>query len=689
MPAPARRPTRWLAWLPLKWRVALGSLAIVMLGIAGTSVLELHLAERGVLTAAQQRETAEARRTAEIIDRRVSEMLRALQLVGDRLDPAMLTDPPALALFLQSKPVAQSMFANIYVAAPSGQLLLFSDASGIRHPAQSIGDRPYFQQVLRERQPVVSQPVLGRMSSEPVLIFSHPVMRGDQVIAVIGGALRLASRDLLADLAQAAHAGEALMMVTDRQGTVLAHPQRAALMKPLMSLEPFAGGAAPKDLAAAGAVPWAEAARGEMLIASAPVPGTGWQVWRVHAHDDLLAPLHQARRETLVLALLCALVLGGLLVGFLHSQFAPLRRLASQLQARARGAGPLELSLHEERGEIGRLVRALEAAMRDQASAEQARLAAQRRLEQVMAASPVGLLFTRAQHLELVNEEAAHLLGHDAQNLLGQPLQTIHASGEAHRDIARRCAAILADGAAFVEDVQLRHASGTLFWARLHARRLDRGDAEAGIIWSFHDIHGDVMQRRKLEFAANHDPLTGLANRERFLRHLESAFESARAGQKAAVLMLDLDHFKPLNDTHGHAAGDAMLKAVAQEFLKVVRGSDTVARLGGDEFAVVLMDCDSDNAQAIAEKLRQCLHHPLLAWQGQRLQVGVSVGVAPCSARHSDPAAWLAEADAALYESKRLGREPLRAMPTAAPAERPNLTLVGRGEGGSPRAQES
>lgn len=155
------------------------------------------------------------------------------------------------------------------------------------------------------------------------------------------------------------------------------------------------------------------------------------------------------------------------------------------------------------------------------------------------------------------------------------------------------------------------------------------------------------------------DPLTGLANRRHFHSVLAREIEIvARSGNSALLLMLDIDHFKQVNDTHGHLAGDKVLQAVARCIAACVRPQDTVARYGGEEFAVVLPDCQVSFGEAVAERIRQSLAalqiviSPLLT-----LQITMSIGgaFAPVWVR-STADLWTERADTQLYRAKAEGR---------------------------------
>ena len=161
---------------------------------------------------------------------------------------------------------------------------------------------------------------------------------------------------------------------------------------------------------------------------------------------------------------------------------------------------------------------------------------------------------------------------------------------------------------------------------------------------------------RELEARADIDPLTDVFNRRGFDRELTRAVSYvARYGGSAALVYLDLDGFKQVNDRHGHAAGDAMLKAVAAVLTNRVRASDTVARLGGDEFALLLWNLDERNAVAKASGLEAAIDAVIVPFAAARLSVGASAGVAMLTAGQ-EPAEVTSRADAAMYARKAARR---------------------------------
>ena len=177
---------------------------------------------------------------------------------------------------------------------------------------------------------------------------------------------------------------------------------------------------------------------------------------------------------------------------------------------------------------------------------------------------------------------------------------------------------------------------------------------------------------------SSRDPLTGLANRRHFELMLAGEVDRvARAGEPALVLMIDIDHFKKVNDAHGHPAGDEVLKHVARSLQECIRPMDTVARFGGEEFAMILPNCPPSFAQAVAERIRmriEVMTIPIGPGESVRVTVSLGGAFAPQWVR-SSPLLWVERADQQLYRAKSEGRN-------RACLEQPAVSLVSPEEKG-------
>jgi len=179
-----------------------------------------------------------------------------------------------------------------------------------------------------------------------------------------------------------------------------------------------------------------------------------------------------------------------------------------------------------------------------------------------------------------------------------------------------------------------------------------------GTIVVFHDISHIRAMAQQLMWQASHDALTGLVNRREFERRLAGLLETAQAGTREHALMfLDLDNFKAVNDTCGHSAGDELLRQLTSVMASRMRGSDTLARLGGDEFGALLESCPLDQALRIANAMRETIREFRFVWQDKTFGVGVSIGLVPISEASGNINQVLSHADASCYEAKNRGRD--------------------------------
>ncbi len=180
--------------------------------------------------------------------------------------------------------------------------------------------------------------------------------------------------------------------------------------------------------------------------------------------------------------------------------------------------------------------------------------------------------------------------------------------------------------------------------------------AGCGVVLVLRDVSQTRRLAIQLSHQAAHDPLTGLVNRREFDRRLADVCESAGGRDSThALLFIDLDRFKVVNDTCGHGAGDELLKQLASLLQKRMRQSDTLARLGGDEFGVLLCGCALADAVNIAGDLQRAIDSYRFAWDGRQFAVGSSIGVVPFDARGGMPEELLSSADRACYAAKERG----------------------------------
>lgn len=273
----------------------------------------------------------------------------------------------------------------------------------------------------------------------------------------------------------------------------------------------------------------------------------------------------------------------------------------------------------------------------------------------------IGIVHTSMDRRYLqINQKYCDMLGYTRDELLGKSADSI--THPEDRESSSHHRQQLVSGIEDSVSAEKRYVrkDGSLIWVN---RTVSLVRDHAGQPLYFLHLVEDIMERKRLESElrelAATDMLTGLPNRRAFIARLEE--EHARLkrfdAQQAAVLMLDLDYFKRINDTHGHPAGDAVLRRVAEVINKQIRQVDFCSRLGGEEFAMLLAGAAPVAALEFAERLRRKIAEASVAYEGKVITVTASIGVAALQASDDSADAALLRADRALYKAKEVGRD--------------------------------
>jgi diguanylate cyclase (GGDEF)-like protein/PAS domain S-box-containing protein len=254
------------------------------------------------------------------------------------------------------------------------------------------------------------------------------------------------------------------------------------------------------------------------------------------------------------------------------------------------------------------------------------------------------------------NPACRDVLGYAPEEMVGQPIARF-VSGDDGTGIASACDDLLSTARESVTiEQRLEHKDGTIVWGQLTIARVLAGSVSRLMV-----MLQDVTERKRMEEELTHrafkDDLTGLANRALFHDRLRHALQRRRrAKTDVAVLLLDLDGFKRVNDSLGHAAGDQLLRAIATRITATVRGGETVARLGGDEFAIVVESVQSENElNGLAERLLRTISRPVMI-ADREVVVNVSIGIALADPTDEGDAV-LRNADVAMYAAKNAGKQ--------------------------------
>jgi diguanylate cyclase (GGDEF)-like protein/PAS domain S-box-containing protein len=312
----------------------------------------------------------------------------------------------------------------------------------------------------------------------------------------------------------------------------------------------------------------------------------------------------------------------------------------------------------------------------------------------------VGIMFVRDRIIQRCNQRCADIVGYAVDELVNHTTEHLFPDARSYRQFSEDMVTTIKLGGTYSGEFQLFRKDGSDFWIQATGRRIDEDEGTTSVIWIVEDaderhraqlalerygqtlesrvaertaelasanlrLQAEIAERQRAEsriwHVANHDALTGLPNRALFQDRLGHALAQAqRRGTKVALVFVDIDRFKSINDTLGHALGDRLLKEVAARLQAVLRAEDTVARLGGDEFVVLLGDIESTgNLVDFTERMRCCLLPPIVL-EGHALHVSASFGVSRFPDDAGDGAVLMRHADTAMYHAKAAGRNAVR-----------------------------
>ena len=399
---------------------------------------------------------------------------------------------------------------------------------------------------------------------------------------------------------------------------------------------------------------------------TAPVQHRGRTIGRIYTGMSLAAAKAEAEqgRATITLVTLIAFLVGTIAVIALSTVITtPLQKIAEVSEEIAAGdfSKRAEVTSDDEVGQMARSFnrmverveewnRTLETRVAERTrelsvSEEQYRRLFERNLAGVYVAAEDGTVFD-------CNLACAQLFGYETrEDFLLRSIDYMHPH---QRDsIVRR---LREHGAVANEEVELRGKDGNAVWALENVRRIPPNSGAPAVLEGILlDIGDRKRAEQEIEFKAYHDPLTHLPNRALFLDRLEVAIAQARRNHTTlAVLFLDLDDMKSINDTFGHAMGDRVLQSVGERLVHSARGGDTIARVGGDEFLILLANNDEGEAEAVARKILERLSAPLQIDRDE-LYVTTSIGVALFPADGDDAETLIRHADGAMYRVKEAG----------------------------------
>ncbi|HTS22696.1 MAG TPA: diguanylate cyclase [Casimicrobiaceae bacterium] len=649
VPGFGRRLLRRAAGLGIRGRLALLALALGLpiLAYVAFSAREQMSQEREL---AKERNLAVARIVAARIDDYVGDVNQLLATLSHMVPAAAEATAQNDALLADLRPNLPSHVSNLAIWDAAGTNVGALDRA-LRSQPFSVADRYYFRTALASKALVVEAPLVSRSSGENMAIFARSVVQEGRIVGVVTASTELDQLGGLLKLEGTLPAGSAIAIL-DQRGVVLAR-----------SLDPehWIG----KSIAEQSGV-MADIARREGTAETHGVDGVGrlagfttahsvpWFVYVGVPTEAALAPLQRQLFENLLVGSI-AMLMGFVAAGLIGEWIArPLRQLASDAALLARG----ELghrSTVSAGGETGVLAEGLNsmAEALQQRALELSR--SEERLRLITDHVPAFISYVdRDRRYRFANALYDDFFGLEPRALIGRTVREVRGELAYQRIKPKLDEALSGLPVRFEHVYDGRNGKRTYNVTYLPDYTDDH--QVRGVYVMGQDVTEHKALEEKLGRMAQYDQLTGLPNR--YLLHdrlAQACARSKRDGIELAVFYLDLNDFKRINDTHGHAAGDAMLQEFARRVTATVRATDTVARLGGDEFVILMEGAfSSGQLEQLARKIVDVIEMPF-EFDGKSLRTSSSIGVATCPPWKP----WeelLHTADAAMYEAKASGR---------------------------------
>lgn len=655
----------------LKYRMAVATALVVTLVLVVRAGVSQYYAYDSLKALLEDQQDTLVKMVAEQLDEKLDSREIVLRRLAKQLAPALSRPPSELRRIAADAVDMPESFNAVLMAWPDGTLA-FSTAVPESYKV-NVSERDYFQAVVKGSPFFVSDLLQGRYSNSPGVILAVPLKGPNgELLAVVGGVLNLSGNNFLREVARSrvGVTGYYCLVSSTASPRYALHPVASNVLQPARAVGEACGAEQP---ASAWEWLWPK----QPIVARHLLEANGWQVVAVLPAREAFAPLVEIRQRAMAAAVISLLIAGVLMWLLIRQMLAPLERLHRTVrQVATRPTAVEELPLGRE-DEIGELATAFSEVMHQLSERERALGAAkdradasEKRMEAIANHVPDYVSFIDAsERFAYVNQAYANHFGLPPSQIVGLTLRELWGTTEYVANAPYLAQARAGEAVTVTREC----ADGEWVEVTYQPAWNEARDALTGLHMFARNVTDERARLRHLEAQTLSDHLTGLLNRKGFDRRLADVMARADAhGHRAALLLVDLDDFKAVNDTHGHAVGDRLLVAFAERLSHCVRKGDAVARIGGDEFAIILENVGNPaTVDRLARTVVQAAMRPLVIGE-QPFMATASVG----SALHQPHAGssiseWFMRADMALYEAKRHGKARHASPATLAPATLP------------------
>ncbi len=640
----------------LKLRMACVAAVLVFVATLLVTLSTLAVAERGMKSVIGDQQYSMLSNAASFMDDRIVTRIAQVESLASRMPPLTGADDRARLYLEAQAPVWEHEYLNLILLDAAGRQTVSMRPTGGATRLDAAG-RDYFERPMSTLRGYMSQPFFSHVSEREIIIVSAPVRnQAGKPGGVLTASMDLQAAGFLRQISALRPGGSGYLFLMTGDGTMIDHPDRRRLLQkaaqtPHVNVK--------TDPALNGFEGWLEGRDhdgGTYIYAYKRLRTTGWILGARYRTEEAFAPLAQMRRNAIVVASVLALASGVLAWALVFRLLAPLQRLRDRIRAIRHDGADIAVLHDTRRDEIGELGNAFYQLMAERENAEGLRAASEKRLRLIADNLPVLIAYLdRDRRFRYGNATFERWFGVTPERLVGMSIAQL--MGE---DAARQGTQGLDDafaGHATTCQMRLLIGGAPRVLEGVYIPDLQPDGSVAGVYALKHDMTRVKEVEEQLTRLARIDTLTGLANRRSFNETLQQALARAsRHGRALALAYLDVDHFKRINDSHGHGVGDEVLKEFGERLRACVRASDLPARLSGDEFVVILEEIGSvAEAERIAGKIVAAMRAPFATGAGM-LAVSASVGVALWRPGQGEDA-LLAAADGALYVAKANGRD--------------------------------
>jgi diguanylate cyclase (GGDEF)-like protein/PAS domain S-box-containing protein len=565
---------------------------------------------------------------------------------------------------LELMPEFQAMFnGGVFVTDIRGVAIASLPVSAQRIGV-SYAERDYFQKAMFDGRSIVGMPVIGKKLNVPVIGLATPLRDGrGVVVGVLVGIVNLEESSFLDKLVSNRYGETGGYLVVSRATRmVVTATDKTRVMTP--AAKPGLSPLVDQFMAGVDGSGLTVNSHGVEVLASAKsIPAADWFLAVSMPTREAFALLRVVQARMMIATILLSALASGLAWLILRHQLNPLMVAAQSLHQQSKSHTALQALPVDSDDEIGALIKGFNGLLVTLNARE-----TELRVAAAAFDSQESIFVTDAQWKILkVNRAFTAMTGYSSEESIGHLPQALLSSNVQDPVMYELMARRLESEGSWQGEVWDRRKTGEVFpiWLMLTALRDEARDVTHYVV-SMVDITERKAAETEIRNLAFFDALTGLPNRRLLMDRLSQALaHSARNKHGGALLFLDLDNFKDLNDTQGHDKGDQLLKQVAQRLQGCVREDDTVARLGGDEFVVMLQDLSEEpgaaasQAEIVGEKIIQTLNQPYLLTDTTHRSTP-SVGVTLFGEKPEKPDDLLKRADLAMYQAKAAGRNTLR-----------------------------